>query len=201
MTRVAQLLLVLAAAGLWGASRLPWVKLTSFDGLGPPRTTTLSGASWSTALVPFAVLLLAGAVAALAVRGWVLRLLSVLVAVVSAGAAYLAITLWTTPDVAPRAAHIADVPVVWLVGSSRPSWGAALTLASAVATLLAAVLLMRAAVKGSPHAPKYASRSQRRAAVRGDSEVTPSERTIWDELDEGRDPTGDSSGDSPTEGR
>ena len=134
VTRVAQLLLVLAAVGLWVASRLPWVDLPSFDGLGQPRTTTLSGGSWSTALVPFAVLLLAAAVAALAVRGWPLRLLAVLVAAVSAGAGYLAITLWAIRDVAVRAAHLADVPVVALVGSSRQYWGAVtLTLAAAVA--------------------------------------------------------------------
>ena len=199
MTRVAQLMLVLAAIGLWGASRLTWITLTSFDGLGPPRTTAVSGASWSTALVPFAVLLLAGAVAALAVRGWPLRLLAVLVALVSAGAAYLSITLWTTPDVAPRAAHLADIPVVWLVGCSRAYWGAGLALASAVATLGAAVLLMRVAVKGSSRTQKYSRQTQQRAV--DDSEATASERTIWDALDEGSDPTRDPTRDSGTEGR
>src|SRR5919204_1252221 len=124
MIRLAQLLLVLAAIGLWVASRLPWVVLRSFDGLGPPRTTTLPGATWSNALVPFAVLLLAAAVAALAVRGWLLRLLSLLVALVGAGASYLAISLWTTHDVAARAAYLADAAVQSLVGSSRQYWGA-----------------------------------------------------------------------------
>ncbi len=191
MIRGAQLLLVLAAIGLWLASRLPWVVLRSFDGLGQPRTTTLSGGTWSAALVPFAVLLLAAAVAALAVRGWLLRGLAVLVALVSAGAAYLAITLWTIPDIAVRAATLVDLPVAWLVGSSRQYWGAAITLAAAVATLVAAVLLIRAAVKGSRRAAeKYASPSQRRAvAVEGDSSATISERMMWDALDEGDDPT------------
>jgi uncharacterized membrane protein (TIGR02234 family) len=193
VTRIAQLLLVLAAVGLWVASRLPWVVLRSFDGLGQPRTTTLSGGTWSTALVPFAVLLLAAAVAVLAVHGWPLRLLALVVAAVSAGVGYLAITLWTIPDVAARAAHLGDVPVVSLVGSSRQYWGAAITLGAAVATLLAAVLLMRSAVKGSSRADRYASPSQRRAmAGRGDSSATMSERTMWDALDEGDDPTRDS---------
>ena len=192
MIRIAQLLLVLAAVGLWVASRLTWVVLRSFDGLGQPRITTLSGGSWSTALVPFAVLLLAAAVAALAVRGWPLRLLAVLVAVVSAAACFLAVTLWTIPDVAPRAAYLADLPVASLVGSARQYWGAAVTLAAAVTTLLAAVLLMRVAVAGLSREAKYASPSQRRAAaVPGDSSATMSERKMWDELDEGNDPTGD----------
>ncbi|HUL99684.1 MAG TPA: TIGR02234 family membrane protein, partial [Mycobacterium sp.] len=165
----------------------------SFDGLGQPRTATLTGATWSTALVPFAVLLVAAAVAALAVRGWPLRLLALLVAVVSAGAGYLAITLWTISDVAVRAASLADVPVASLVGSSRHYGGAGVTLAAAIATLFAAVLLMRTAVKGSSRAEKYASPSQRRAvAAQGDSSATMSERKMWDALDEGDDPTRES---------
>ena len=62
---------------------------------------------WSTALVPLALLLLAAAVAALAVRGWPLRLLAVLVAAASAGMAYLAISLWVIRDVAVRGADLA----------------------------------------------------------------------------------------------
>ena len=198
MIRLAQLLLVLAAIGLWVASRLPWVVLRSFDGLGQPRTATLSGATWSTALVPFAVLLLAAAIAALAVHGWPLRFLAVLVALVSAGAGYLAITLWTIPDVAVRAASLVDLPVASLVGSSRHYWGAAITLVAAISTLFAATLLMRAAVKGSSKAEKYTSPSKRRAvAVQSDSSATMSERMMWDALDEGDDPTRDSA----TEGR
>ncbi len=111
MIRLAQLLLLLSAGALWVASRMVWVEVQSFDGLGQPKTTALTGASWSTALVPLAVLLLAAAVGALAVRGWPLRLLAVLVAAASAGMAYLAISLWVIRDVAVRAAHLADVPV------------------------------------------------------------------------------------------
>ena len=193
MIRVAQLLLVLAAIGLWVASRLPWVTVRTFDELGPARTTTLSGGVWSTALVPFGVLLLAAAVAALAVRGWLLRLLALLVALISAGTGYLAITLWTIPDVAPRAANLVDARVLSLVGSSRQYWGAVVTLGAAVAALAAAVLLMRGAVKGSTQADKYAAPTRRRAvAVRGESRGTTSERMMWDALDEGDDPTRDS---------
>ena len=193
MIRVAQLLLVLAAIGLWVASRLPWVSVRIFDELGPARTTTLSGGVWSTALVPFAVLLLAAAVAALAVRGWLLRLLALLVALISAGTGYLAITLWTIPDVAPRAANLVDARVLSLVGSSRQYWGAVVTLGAALAALAAAVLLMRVAVKGSTQADKYATPTRRRTvAVRGESRGTMSERMMWDALDEGDDPTRDS---------
>jgi uncharacterized membrane protein (TIGR02234 family) len=108
-TRIAQLLLVVAAGALWGASRLPWVVIRSFDGLGPPTEVTLSGATWSTALLPLALLMLATAVAALAVRGWPLRALAGLMAAASFAVGYLGVSLWTLPDVAVRGADLAHV--------------------------------------------------------------------------------------------
>jgi uncharacterized membrane protein (TIGR02234 family) len=186
--RVAQVLLVVAAAGLWAASRLTWVDLRTFDGLGPPKLVTLPGAEWSSGLVPLALLLLATAVAALAVRGWPLRMLALLVAVASLAIGYLAISLWVVPDVAVRGADIAHVPVLTLMGSQRHYPGPAITLATAVCTLVAAVLLMRAAASAPGTVTKYLTPAARRAQPQAD-EKTMSERTIWDALDEGRDPT------------
>ncbi|BBY83853.1 TIGR02234 family membrane protein [Mycolicibacterium pulveris] len=197
MTRIAQVALVLAAAALWAASRITWVEVTSFDGLGQPKTVALAGAQWSTAMIPLAVLLVAAAVAALAVRGWPLRLLALLVAAASAGMAYLAISLWTVGDVAVRASHIAEAPVADLVGSERHYGGAVLTVAAAVVTLAGAVLLMRAATAERSGASRYT----RRAATPAEEEGTEmSERMMWDALDEGADPTRDPS-DPDTKGR
>src|SRR6202044_3272927 len=119
--RIAQVLLVASAVGLWAASRLTWVDLRTFDGLSPPKVTTLSGAAWSAALLPLALALLATAVAALAVRGWALRELA---------------------DVAGRAAELARVPLVELVGSQRYYPGPVITMVAAACMLFAAVLLM-----------------------------------------------------------
>lgn len=185
MIRVAQLALVLAAAGLWGASRMTWVDVTSFDGLGQPKTAALSGGMWSTALVPLAVLLLAAAVAPLAVRGWPLRVLAVLVAAVSAAMAYLAVSLWVVSDVAVRASHIADRPVADIVGTQRHYPGAVITLVAAAVTLLSAVLLMRAAGR-ERSAARYA-RGKGRSEAKPGTAMT--ERAMWDALDEGHDPT------------
>jgi uncharacterized membrane protein (TIGR02234 family) len=188
--RAAQVTLVLAAVGVWIASRLTWVEVRSFDGLGQPKTAMLSGASWSTALIPLALLLLAAAVAALAVRGWMLRLLAILVAVASAGMAYLAISLWVIRDVAVRGADLAQIPVASLVHSQRHYWGAVVTLVAAVCALLGAVLLMRSAAIATSNAGKYAAPAARRAAAQHDEAADAmSERTIWDALDEGHDPT------------
>lgn len=190
MIRIGQLALVLAAVMLWLASQLTWVELRSFDGLGQPRTTELSGGSWSTALLPLALLVLAAAVAALAVRGWPLRLLAALVAVASLGTAYLGISLWVMRDVAVRAADLADVPVAELVGSQRHYGGAALALVAAFCALLGAVLLLRSAVRGTSTETKYTPRKARRAVTPGNEPAGElSERMIWDALDGGHDPT------------
>jgi uncharacterized membrane protein (TIGR02234 family) len=188
--RIAQALLVAAAAGLWAASRLTWVDLRTFDGLGPPKLIALSGAAWSSALVPLALVLLVTAVAALAVRGWPLRTLAVLVAIASLATGYLAISLLVIPDVAVRAADLAHVPVLWLVGSQRHYPGPAITLATAVCTLVGAVLLMRAAASTRGADTKYVTPAARRSLAQSD-EKTMSERMIWDALDEGEDPTQD----------
>lgn len=183
--RVAQLLLVISAGALWAASRMSWVSLRSFDELGPPRTTVLNGAAWSTALVPLAMLLIAAALAALAVRGWLLRVVSVLVAMACLALGYLGMSTLVMPDVAPRGAALAGVPVVTLVGSERHPAGAVITMVAAVLSLLAAVFLMRAAASGGSTA-KYAG--PRPTDEPSDSTET-SERVMWDALDQGRDPT------------
>jgi uncharacterized membrane protein (TIGR02234 family) len=208
--RIAQLLLVLSAAALWVASRLPWVVIRSFDGLGPPKEVTLSGASWSTALLPLALLMLATAVAALAVRGWPLRALAGLLAVASLAVGYLGVSLWVLPDVAVRGADLAHIPLVSLVGSERHYLGAGVAVSASVCTLIAAALLMRSAMSGREGTKKYAAPAARRSNARRDDADgamleepgTPkmSERMIWDALDEGRDPT-DRPRESDTEGR
>ena len=210
---IAQLLLVAAAAALWVASRLPWVVIRSFDGLSPPKQVTLSGASWSTALLPLALLMLATAVAAIAVRGWPLRVLSGLLAAASLAVGYLGISLWVIPDVAARGADLAHISMVSLVGSQRHYWGAGVAVAASVCTLVAAVLLMRSASDSRSarlSATKYAAPATRRSIARREDTdgamleapetAGMSERMIWDALDEGRDPT-DQPRESDNEGR
>jgi len=182
--RAAQLLLVAAALALWAASRLPWVSVGSFDGLGQPKTVTLNGAAWSTALLPLAVLLIAAALAALAVRGWPLRAVAVLLAVVSFALGYLGITLLVTPDVGPRGAELAGVDIATLVSSQRQPAGAVVTLMAAMGVLLAAAVLMRSAVSSAHQVTKYVVAGPARPGSDGESE-----RGMWDALDEGRDPT------------
>jgi uncharacterized membrane protein (TIGR02234 family) len=184
--RFAPLLLVLSAAALWGASRMVWVDVQSFDGLGQPKTTALTGGTWSTALVPLAAILLVAAVAPIAVRGRRLGVLAVVIAGMSAVMGYLAISLWVIRDVAVRAVHLAGVPAADLVGTQRHYGGAILTLVAAVGTLVGAVLLLRSVAKPRPEVDRY---ERRRSAQSPQDDADASERVMWDALDEGRDPT------------
>jgi uncharacterized membrane protein (TIGR02234 family) len=186
VTRFAPLLLVLSAAALWGASRMVWVDVQSSDGLGQPKTTALTGGTWWSALVPLAALLLVAAIAPIAVRGWRLGVLAVVIAGLSAVMAYLAITQWVIRDVAGRAVHLAGVPAADLVDTQRHYGGAILTLVAAVGTLVGAALLLRSVAKPRPEVDRY---ERRRSAQSPRDDADPSERVIWDALDEGRDPT------------
>ncbi len=190
MKLTGQASLVLAAGALWLASRMTWVEVNSFDGLGQPETAALNGGAWSTALVPLALILLAAVLKSTVGPRWQLRLLAGVVGAMSAVIAYLAISLWVVPDIAVRAAGLADVPVAELVGSQRHYGGAVVTLIAAVLTLAGAVLLMRAPVKAVSEDARYEAPARRREAARRRAAGSDmSERMIWDALDEGRDPT------------
>lgn len=180
-------LLVVAAGGLWVASKCTWVRLHSFDGLGEPKTLLVSGAQWSAALVPLAVALMAAAIATLAVRGWALRVLAVLVAVIGAAAAYLGISLWTVRDMGLRAAEVKNVAVSTLVGADRISGGASIALIAAILSVLAAITLLRGARGAS--ASKYQTPAARRSEAANPADKKQSERVMWDSLDDGHDPT------------
>ncbi len=182
MIRIAQLLLVLSAGGLWAASRMPWVSVRSADGLGPEKTVDLNGAAWSSVLLPLAMLLLAAALAGLAVRGVWLRLVALLVAVTCLALGYLGVAMFVTPDVGPRGAALAGVSIMTLVHSERHLAGAVVTLVAALAALVAAALLMRATASAA-----HPSSGPEAGTGPGSSGI--SERGMWDALDEGRDPT------------
>ena len=191
MKHIGQLLLLLAAGALWLASRMTWVVVSSFDGLGQPKTAILNGGAWSTALVPLALILMAAVLKSTVGPWWQQRLLALVVGALSAVMAYLAISLWVIPDVAVRAAGLAEVPVADLVGTQRHYWGVIVTLIAALLTLAGAVLLMRAPVKDRSDDERYEAPARRREAARRQAEEgnDMSERMMWDALDDGRDPT------------
>ncbi|WP_280231673.1 TIGR02234 family membrane protein [Nocardia cyriacigeorgica] len=199
-------LLALSAAALWGASRMTWVSVRSSDGLTEPRTDDLDGGTWFGALTPLALVLLAAIAAVLATKGWLRRLVGVLVALVGAVVAVPALALLTgSGATAQRAATLAELPARAQVEQvSTSAAPAALTMAGALAAFAAGVLLARMPKDSAQLSGKYDTPVARRAAATdlvagrgesgdsGDSAAPPvTERVLWDALDAGTDPTED----------
>ncbi|WP_433714816.1 TIGR02234 family membrane protein [Nocardia sp. CA-084685] len=195
-------LLAIAAAALWGSSRMTWVTVSSTDGLTEPRTDKLNGGVWFGALTPLALVLLAAIAAVLATRGWLRRMFGVLIGLVAAVTAVPAFALLTRSGAtAARAATLAELPgratVTEVVTSQFP---AVLSLLGALAAFAAGVLLARMPEDAGRLSGKYDNPVFRRAAATeevtrqraadaADDNGQLSERVLWDALDAGTDPT------------
>lgn len=196
-------LLALSAAALWGASRMTWVSVRSSDGLTEPRTDDLDGGTWFGALTPLALVLLAAIAAVLATKGWLRRVVGMLVALVGAVVAVPALALLTgSGATAQRAATLAELPARAQVEQvSTAAAPAVLTMAGALAAFAAGVLLARMPKDSAQLSGKYDTPVARRAAATdlvagrgeaGDDTAPPvTERVLWDALDAGTDPTDD----------
>lgn len=191
------LLLAVAAAALWGSSRMTWVRLTSSDGKTLERTTDIVGSTWSAAMTPLALALLAAVAASFAVRGWAVRVVGLLVAAVAIAVAVPAIQLIVSGASADRAADLAEL-------SGHPEQlatdvvilPALLALLGALAAIAAAILLVRTPSARGGLSSKYDNPAARReaAAQLGSAEGRPADepvtqRMLWDALDAGEDPT------------
>ncbi|MGA9870153.1 MAG: TIGR02234 family membrane protein [Rhodococcus sp. (in: high G+C Gram-positive bacteria)] len=196
------LLLLIAAVCLWGGSRMTWVQVTSFDGLGEQRTTDLLGSTWAAASTPLALALVAAVAASFAVRGWASRVLGVLVGLVAVGAAVPAVSALIGDVSAGRAADLAELPGrAEVVASQAFALPAALTLVGALCAVVAAVLLLRKPTADKGLSSKYdAPAARREEAARRTQTASESaeqngegedltERMLWDALDAGEDPT------------
>ncbi|BDT95432.1 hypothetical protein IFM12275_54080 [Nocardia sputorum] len=193
-------LLAVAAAALWASSRMTWVTITSSDGLTQPRTDHLDGGVWFGALTPLALVLLASIAAVLATKGWLRRVVGVLIALVAAVAAVPAFALLThSGKTAERAATLAELPARAQVETATTSAvPAVLALLGAIAAFGAGALLARMPAESARLSGKYDNPVFRRAAAsaevtqrRADDPSAPqlSERVLWDALDAGTDPT------------
>lgn len=205
----AVVLLALAAAAMWGSSRLTWVTVSSNDGLTEPRTDKLNGGVWFGALTPLALVLLASIAAILATRGWVRRILGVVIGLIAAVTAVPSFALLTgSGATADRAAALAELPGRATVTEvTTATFPAILTMAAALVALLAAVLLTRMPPETARLSGKYDNPVFRRSAATAQvaqqqadghhtgAEPVPGklpERVLWDALDAGTDPTEDS---------
>lgn len=204
----AALALVAAAGTLWAASRMVWATLTVTDDLSPVRAMDVHGSDWSPWLTPLALVLLAAVAAGAALRGWLLRIVAVLVVLGGALAAFPAVSLLVGGDQDNYAANAIELPLRFrLLLVSVNYWAGAVVLLGAVLAVVGGVLLLRVA-NAAAMSSKYESPAARRAelekktfreyrdrqrtAAGGDESSAPeSERLLWDALDTGVDPTDD----------
>ncbi len=162
---VAAVLMAATAAAFWGASRMTWATISAEDGLSPQRAFEVNGADWSPWLTPLALVYLAGIAAALSVRGWVLRVVAILVAVGGVLAAFPAISLITggaDSDYAADAGSIPDRYVVLYVDTN--TLAALVVLVGTLCAVGAAVALLRVA-KGAVTSSKYTTPAARREEI------------------------------------
>lgn len=197
------LLLAVAALCLWASSRMTWVQVDSQDGLGEARSTALGGGVWAAATTPLALTLVAAIAASFAVRGWALRVVGLLVALVAVAAVVPALSLLVGGADEEKAGRLAELPGrAEVTGATTYPAPALLAVFGGVAALAAAVALIRKAGRSAGLSSRYAAPAARReeATRREASAQPPSQRVIWDALDAGEDPTEDEPPAGPTSG-
>ncbi|PVZ11896.1 Trp biosynthesis-associated membrane protein [Actinomycetospora cinnamomea] len=179
-------LLVVAAAVLWGASRATWVRQV-VEGLAGSRSSSADGATAEPILVPWALLCLAAVGGLLATAGWGRRVVGTLVAV----AGLWAVLRGAAGLVAPASAAL---PVGMRPGD-RPLPPEAV-LAGPVLGVVGGLLMLLAGLLTARYAallPRLGARYDAPVRAAGEPGRTPSDpdRALWEALDEGRDPTGE----------
>ncbi|UGT41130.1 TIGR02234 family membrane protein [Nocardia yamanashiensis] len=205
----AVVLLAVAAAALWGSSRMTWASLEITSDYGLPRTKDLDGGVWFGALTPLALVFLATIAAVFATHGWARRGIGVVVAVLAAVAAVPGYAVLVgRGNTAERAARLAELHGGDHAGAVTTSTlPAVLSLAGAVAAFLAGLLLVRTSSTAAKMSGKYDNPAKRKLSaaeqvaehhVRSQQaeygspqggEQQLSGRVLWDALDEGVDPT------------
>ena len=202
--RIGALLVALGGLLLLISARMNWLEVAVYDDKSGAALIEMPGSAWSTETTALALMLLAGAVAALALRRLARRVVAVLSAIAAAGASWAPLTLLAgEPD--PQRVHNllttgaasqrANDPVSisqWAVidGINVASAGPILAmLGSAVALFGAVLIVVRPGTDGAKM-NKYERAEARREKLADDLENDPdSGRVMWDALDEDIDPT------------
>lgn len=162
--------LLLGALALWGASRLTWYAEFRDGGVRGTVLYRETGEQRATALVPLALLALAGVAGVVATGGWARRVLGVVLALAGVAAVWAGVA-------GVRFTGYADgLPVTqMLLGRGLAVLGGILVAAGGLAAVKGAA---RAARLGA----RYAAPATRKKARDPDAE-------LWEALSEGEDPT------------
>lgn len=216
--RVALLLAVLSAIGLWVAGRLKFVTAHVSDDKAGDSIKTLVGSVWDPAMVPLALAMVAAVILTLAVQPLIRRILGAAIAVLAAVASFRSVTLLTSDVDLARAKSIltsgsatqrATKPVQisdWaqVTEAHVHSLPVILALVAAALGVIGGVLLIMRPGKASKGHSRYETPENRRAGAQEDLAENPDNpRALWDVMDTGVDPTDSESDDftGPTKAR
>jgi hypothetical protein len=162
--------LLLGAQALWGASRLTWFAEFRDGGVRGTVLYRETGEQRATALVPLALLALAGVAGVIATGGWARRVLGVVLALAGVAA------VWSGVNGVRFGGYAAGLPVPeMLLGRGLAVLGGILAAAGGLAAV-------KGAGKAARLGAKYAAPATRKKAPDPDTE-------LWDALSEGEDPT------------
>ena len=208
--RKGALALGVAGALSWISSRMAWVRAEFVDDISGGGEATVNGADWSTETGAIAVLLLAGMVAAFALRRLGRRVIGAICTAASFGLAVPAVrlllggadpervhALLTAGADEAQQGNSAPAIAQWAEITSATTLvaGPGLALAAALLGLAGGVLLIARPGEDSPRQNKYEKETVRREKVREDLEEDPqSGRVLWDAISADIDPTDPQSG-------
>jgi len=162
--------LLLGAAALWGASRLTWFAEFRDGGVRGTVLHRETGEQRATALVPLALLALAGVAGLVATGGWARRVLGAVLALAGLAA------VWTGIDGVRFGGYADGLPVTqMLLGRGLAVLGGILVAAGGSAAV-------RTAGRSARLGAKYAAPATRKKERDPDAE-------LWEALSEGEDPT------------
>ena len=202
-------LLLVSAVLLWAASRMVWLDVAAFNDQSGLAQRALTGGDWRPALVPLALGSVAAVAAVALVRATAARAVGVVIALLGVAAGALMVTSLgevdtgrvhsvvtsdeglARTDAGPGSVGAESIPPWSEVTevSVRPA-GPAVAGAAAVALLGAGVVVMARPARAVQRDDRYvtpAARREEAAAAGGDGDAG---RDLWQELDDGRDPTG-----------
>ncbi|QNH95900.1 TIGR02234 family membrane protein [Corynebacterium anserum] len=202
--RIALLLVVMSAAGLWGTSRMTYVTAHIFDDKSGDSVRNLIGSVWDPATTPLALAMLACLVLSLAMQPVIRRVLGVLIAVLAAVASFRSVALFSS-DVDLSRVHDLLASGAATQRQNAPEtiaeWAqvteaqvhmvpVALAIVAAALGIIGGIILAMRPGEKSEGTSRYETPEARRESVHKDLAANPdSGRVLWDALDAGVDPT------------
>lgn len=203
-SRLGALGMGVGAVIMWVGSRMTWMDVAYLDDKSGSGSVALSGATWSTELTAVILVLLAGMIAAFALRRWGRRIVGAIGALAALGAIISPVAVLAGNPDAQRAKMLltsgaasqrSNAPVSiaeWaeITDISVQALGPVVTVIGALLAIVAGVALAVKPGGDSPKRNKYEKATMRREKIEEDLESTPdSGRVMWDALDADIDPT------------